>query len=201
MSKKFTSKNVLTTLLVTVTTVPCTAFALDVKSPEEVPVSKTGEVHNALATEVIQLIKDEGQEGKFKFNIAGNIGVNFRIYYGLIDEQEKYRLLPGAEGAIGENGMATIPLDLNGLGDNIYLKVFTSNNTDFSGEVRVTANPIVVSSENEEEQLELRGVYKDTLKKIGDEIEKRLPGPKVKTPTAVAAVRGYLPEVPREDPL
>lgn len=200
MSKGFSAKKVLTTLLVTVTTIPCATSALEAKTPEEVPATKPGEVQNTLATEVIQLIKDEGQEGKFKFNIAGNNGVNFRIYYGLIDVQEKYRLLPGAAGVIGENGMATIPLDLKGLGEEIYLKVFTSDNADFSGEVRVTAKTIVVTAE-EGEELGLRGWAEDAKARINAEIRAQQKKYEIRTPSAVAAVRGYLPETKQEGPL
>ena len=90
------------------------------------------------------------------FNIAGRTGVHFKIYYSPTDKEGSYRLLPGGDGVISKNGMASLPLNIEDLNiEKIYLEVFTSDIADFSGEVRVSDKPLLVTLK--EPKIKLRG--------------------------------------------
>ncbi len=179
MKKKKIAKVLAHTLVATVYTVPYTGVALGEMKPEGPGAPKTQEVSQAISQEVIQLLQEKEKPGMHRFNIAGRPGVHFRIYYSPTGEEGSYKPLPGGEGVIGDNGMASLSLSLKELGEeNLYLKVFTSDSADFKGQVRVNASPLALMSE--EPEMKLRGFF-----------DRRY---RVRTPTAVAAVRGALPE-------
>jgi hypothetical protein len=77
---------------------------------------------------------------------------------------------------IGENGIGSVSFELKKLGkDEVYLKVIASDKADFS-QVRVTPKPIIM----EVDQVQLKEMKE---RNWGDKF-------KVRTPTAVAGVRG-----------
>jgi hypothetical protein len=180
MKKGKIAKALVHTLIATVYTVPYSAYAMGEKKAEPPAGAKSEEATQAIKREVIQLLKEEEKPDTYRFNIAGQPGVHFKMYYSPSGEEGTYQPLTGGEGVIGENGMANIDINLADAGeDEVSLKVFTSDTADFSGEVRVTPEPMVVALG--EGVLGLRW---------------RFPSRRgtVRTPTAVAAVRGRLPE-------
>lgn len=179
MKKKKIAKILAHTLVATVYTVPYVGVALGEMKPEGPAASETEEVSQAISQEVIQLLQEKERPEAFRFNIAGRPGVHFRIYYSPTGEEGSYKPLPGGEGVIGENGMATLSLTPKELGEeNLYLKVFTSDSADFKARVRVNASPLVLESEKPE--LELRRWWPRRYRS--------------RTPNVVATVRGALPE-------
>lgn len=155
MKKKFIVKKLFLTLLVTMYTIPHTAEAAKEQHHANDADSRAVMVSQSISQETIQLFQKE-EEGKVSFNIAGRTGVYFKIYYSPTDKEESYRLLPGGDGVIGKNGMTSLPLNIEDLNvENIYLKVFTSDNADFSSEVRVSDKPLLVTLK--EPKIKLRG--------------------------------------------
>src|SRR3989338_6319865 len=145
MKKKFIVKKLFLTLLATMYTIPHTAEAIKEKYHTKDSSSRTVMVSQTISQETIQLLqKEEG--GKVSFNIAGRTGVHFKIYYSPTDKEGSYRLLPGGDGVISKNGMASLPLNI---------EVFTSDIADFSGEVRVSDKPLLVTLK--EPKIKLRG--------------------------------------------
>lgn len=186
MRKGKIAKTVLTTLIATVYTVPYSASAMG-KKPEEKKSSKTEEASETISQEVIQLLQEGEKPGAYRLNIAGRPGVHVRVYYSPSGEEGTYKILPGGEGTIADNGMLVLPFSVEGLSDaDLYLQVFTSDKADFSEQVRVNASPLTIAQGEEEGELELRGVF-----------DRRY---RIRTPNAVAAVRGVLPEKEPERP-
>src|SRR3972149_6927675 len=118
--------------------------------------SKRWRVFQGNSQEIRERLKKKEEGGKVLFNIAGRTGVHFKIYYSPTDKEGSYRLLPGGDGVISKNGMASLPLNIEDLNiEKIYLKVFTSDIADFSGEVRVSDKPLLVTLK--EPKIKLRG--------------------------------------------
>lgn len=178
--RKRSAKRLVSTLLATLYTIPipgAVAAMADQEIREQRGARELGPrasvVAQAVKQEVIQLIR-RGETDEIMFNIAGQPGVHFRIYYSSIDKEESYRLLPKGQGVIGENGMASISFELKELGKgDIYLRVRTSDTADFSREVRTMPTPLVI--ESEDGRITVRGLRQ----------ERRVPHE-----TAVAGVRG-----------
>lgn len=178
VAKKRLAKKLLPALLATVYTVPCTvAQATEGQRVEDQ--GNTGRVapksvivSQAISQEVIQLLQ---KEEELVFTIAGRPGVHFKVHYSATGEEGSYRLLPGGEGIIGENGMANLTLKLKELGlPVIYIKALTSDTVDFSREIRTMPEPLIIDLR--EPQIKVRGSR---------------PGPVFRTPPiAVAGVRG-----------
>lgn len=180
MKKGKIAKTLLTTLVATVYTVPYTASAMGKKPKGEEP-SKPEQASQAVSQEVIQLLQEGEKPSAYRLNIAGRPGVHVRVYYSPTGEKGSYKLLPSGEGTIAENGMLVLPFTIEGLSDaDLYLQVFTSDKADFSEQVRVNASPLALALGEKKGELELRGIF-----------DRRY---RVRTPTAVAAVRGVLPE-------
>lgn len=184
MKKGKIAKTLLHTLVATVYTVPYAAHAMGSKKPEgETAKSKTEQASEAISQEVIQLLQEKEELGDYRLNIAGRPGVNYRVYYSPTGEEGSYQPLPEGEGTIGENGIAVVKFTASKLSEgDIYLQVFTSDKADFSEGVRVNAAPLVLAlgEEKEKGELKLRGWLDRPYR--------------VRTPNAVAAVRGRLPE-------
>ncbi len=178
MKKKNLGKALIPTLLATVYTIPALAGADDQLNKGQQPVreaSKTTIASEAVSQEVIQVLR-KGETDLVTLNIAGQPGTRFRIQSSATGKDDSYTLVPKGEGVIGENGIGSVSFELKKLGkDEVYLKVITSDKADFS-QVRVTPKPLVM--EVDPVQIKERN-WVDKLKR-----------PAVRTPSAVAGVRG-----------
>ncbi len=176
MKKKKNNKNkILPALLATVYTVPYAAEAAQENPVVDELTPRNMAVAQAISQEVVQLLRNKKDPKSVIFNIAGREGVHFKVYYSPTDEEGSYKLLAGAEGVIGEDGMAKLPLKLKDIEEPIiYIKVHTSDSADFSSDIRITPEPLGLILE--EPEIKLRG-GPSTL-------------PKAPCCTAVAGVRG-----------
>ncbi len=181
MKKQSVKKRLIPTLLATVYTIPALSCANDVidkgAAPGQAPPKPTI-ASEAVQQEVIQLLR-QGETDGVTLNIAGRPGTYFRVLYSPTGQDGSYAPVPKGEGVVGDNGMGSIRFALKPLGkEEVYLKVTTSDTADFKI-TRVTPKPMIL--EVEPVQLKERG--------IGDSI-KELQEREVRTPSAVAGVRG-----------
>jgi len=178
MKNKNLGKALIPTLLATVYTIPALAGADDQLNKGQQPVreaSKTTIASEAVRQEVIQVLR-KGETDLVSLNIAGQPGTHFRVLSSATGKEDSYALVPKGEGVIGENGIGSVSFELKKLGkDEVYLKVITSDKADFS-QVRVTPKPIIL----EVDQVQMKEMKE---RGWGDKY-------KVRTPSAVAGVRG-----------
>ena len=190
MNKKNLGKALIPTLLATVYTVPALAGPGD--QAKKVPQSgqegtKPAIKSEAVKQEVIQVLCEDDSDF-VTLNIAGQPGTHFRVQYSAIDKEESYALVPKGEGVIGDNGMSSFGFKLSMLGrGDVYLKVKTSDKADFS-QTRVTPKPFVLGLE--QVQNEGRMVTKGVVEKVKAKVKETAEKGEVRTPSAVAGVRG-----------
>lgn len=131
-------------------------------------------------------VQIDQKDGDLLLNITGNPGFNYRIYYSLTDDKGSYRSLQGGSGVVGENGTVTHTIDPKTIDgkERAFLKVFSSDASDFSGEVWTIASPIELR--RKESEMTLRGTVVNwvKVKRAGS----------TRTPVGGGAVRGHLPE-------
>ncbi len=196
MDKKEIAKMVFPTLLMTLSTVPALAGTVDRFVPgrgaqEEKP--KAAIMQEAVKQELIQVL-GYGESSTVTLNVAGEPGTFFRVMASPSGAEESYRLVSKGEGVTGKNGMGSVSLDLGALGkEEVYIKVITSDDAEFS-DTRYTPNPLVLCVE----PMMLSGSttdavnkkLKEEVNKLREEVHKKMREQKVRTPSAVAAVRG-----------
>ena len=171
---------VVPTLLATLFTVPAAAGIETAASAAPTGDATARQIAAAIKRETVQFFRLDNEPGKFQLMVAGQPGVHFRLYYSKSGADGRYRRLKGGAGSIDANGFANQIVDLGGLGGGtLHLKIFTSDQANFSGEVRMTALAIeIVAAEAEGVRMRGWGRYSGSR-----------PGP-----VAVAAVRGKLPD-------
>jgi hypothetical protein len=177
MKKKSLGKALIPTLLATVYTIPALAGADNQLNKGQQPVREASNniASEAVRQEVIQVLR-KGETDLVTLNIAGQPGTYFRVQSSATGKEDSYALVPKGEGVIGENGIGSVSFELKKLGkDEVYLKVITSDKADFS-QVRVTPKPIIM----EVDQVQMKEMKE---RGWGDKF-------KVRTPSAVAGVRG-----------
>ena len=178
---------VVPTLLATLFTVPAAAGIETATSAVPADGATAQQIAEAIKRETVQFFAFDDEPGKFQLMIAGQPGVHYRLYYSKSDAEGPYRRLEGGEGTIDANGFANQIVNLGRIGgDKLYLKIFTSDQADFSGEVRMTASAIEALGAKREGP-RMRGWGRRRWR--------------IRTPTAVAAVRGKLPEEVRTRPI
>ena len=185
---------VVPTLLATLFTVPAAA-GIETGAPAAPTDGATArQIAEAIKRETVQFFSLDNEPGKVQLMIAGQPGVHFRLYYSKSGADGQYRRLEGAAGTIDANGFANQIVDLGRLGGGtLHLKIFTSDQANFSGEVRMTASAIEAVGGGGE-GVRLRG-WTGRVKRA---LQRRRRT--IRTPTAVAAVRGKLPEEVRTRP-
>lgn len=173
-------RKLLPTLLVTVYTVPGMAFAQEPAVADSMTAPgapEKADLSAAAKQEVAQFIR-QADTNRVAVNIAGGKGVHFRLLCSPTGKEGSYETVPGSEGVIGDDGMASFSFDPRSLGkDELYLKLMASDKADFSNS-RMTPKPVVL--EVETIQVKSRGPK--------ERMEENFEG--VRTPTAVAGVRG-----------
>ncbi len=182
MKKQSLKKKLIPTLLATAYTIPALSCAKEQIGPGQAstqPPARPVLASEAVQQEVIQLLR-QGQTDQVTLNIAGRPGTYFRVLYSPTGEEGSYTLVPKGEAVIGENGMGSVAFALKALAkEEVYLKVTTSDTADFVS-TRVTPKPMIL--EVTPAQIKQRDVT-DTIR---ENLEKRT----VRTPSAVAGVRG-----------
>jgi hypothetical protein len=175
MEQKKRVQKLIPTLLATVYTIPAVAMAggqINKDQPIAEKKQKSEIASEAVKQEVIQLIRKE-ETDLVSLNIAGQPGIYYRISYSATGKEKSYAPLPKGEGTIGDSGFGSVSFELKKLGkDKVYLKVTTSDTSDFS-KVRITPKPIIINVKE----------VKVMEKGWTDKLETR-------TPPAVAGVRG-----------
>ncbi|MBI5552265.1 MAG: hypothetical protein HY911_12220 [Desulfobacterales bacterium] len=181
MKKQSLKKKLIPTLLATVYTIPALGCADEPVNKGQAPKQEAVKptiASEAVQQEVIQLLR-QGETDGVTLNIAGRPGTYFRVLYSPTGQDNSYAPVPKGEGVIGQNGMGSVAFALKALAkEEVYLKVTTSDTADFQ-KTRVTPKPMIL--EVEPVQVKQRG--------IGDSI-KELQEKEVRTPSAVAGVRG-----------
>jgi hypothetical protein len=186
MIKKNIGKALIPTLLATAYTIPALASAADPLQSARAT-SRATTAAEAVKQEVIQVLRDD-ESDRVVLNIAGQPNTCFRVQFSATGKDDSYAPVPKGEGAIGENGLSSISFELRKLGkDKVYLKVITSDKPNFA-QIRVTPKPIILDVE-EGQLKEMRPMpeMKGMKGMKGGDLDDL---PKVRTPSAVAGVRG-----------
>ncbi|MBU4318262.1 MAG: hypothetical protein KKF30_13450 [Proteobacteria bacterium] len=182
MKKKSIKKRLIPTLLATVYTLPALAGGDDQINNGQQPMQETSKTtisSEAIKQEVIQLLR-KGETDLVTLNLAGQPGTYFRVHYSPTGDEGSYALVPKGEGVVGDNGFGAVSFELKKLGkDEVYLKVTTSDTADFL-KTRVTPKPMIL--EVDPVQVKERGIIED----LRDNLRRK----EVRTPSAVAGVRG-----------
>ena len=190
MQKQRDKKRLIPTLLATVYTLPALAGADDqmTRAPQPAQGKPKATVSaETVQQEVIQLLR-QGETDHVTLNIAGQPGVYFRLLYSTTGDPDSYSLVPEGQGKIGENGMGSFGFELKKLGkEEVYLKVTTSDNADFV-DTRVTPKPMILEVEHVE--IKARDAVDDAYKMIRGKMQEIKRKTEVRTPSAVAGVRG-----------
>jgi hypothetical protein len=182
MKKQSLKKKLIPTLLATVYTIPalsCAKQPIDAGQAPTQPPAQPVLASQAVQQEVIQLLR-QGETDQVTLNIAGRPGTYFRVLYSPTGEEGSYAPVPKGEAVIGENGMGSVAFALKALAkEEVYLKVTTSDTADFAS-TRVTPKPLIL------EVAPARIKQRDLIDTVRDKIEDKT----VRTPSAVAGVRG-----------
>jgi len=190
MPKQPNKKKLIPTLLATVYAIPALAGADDQMARDSQPAEakpKAAIADEALKQEVIQLLR-QGETDRVTMNVAGQPGVYFRLLYSTTGDADSYAPVPGGQGQIGDNGVGSLDFELRKLGtEEVYFKVRTSDTDDFK-DTRVTPEPMIL--EVEQVEIKARDAVDDAYGKIRGKIQQIKKKHEVRTPSAVAGVRG-----------
>ncbi|WP_054030331.1 hypothetical protein [Desulfatitalea tepidiphila] len=190
MQKQRDKKKLIPTLLATVYAIPALACADDQLAREPQPAQgkpRAAVTDEALKQEVIQLLR-QGETDRVTMNVAGQPGVYFRLLYSTTGDADSYVPVPDGQGRIGEDGVGSLDFELRKLGtEEVYFKVRTSDTADFT-DTRVTPEPMIL--EVEQVEVKARDAVDDAYGKIKVKIQQIKKKHEVRTPSAVAGVRG-----------
>ncbi len=183
MKAKKLKSTVVPTLLATLFTVPAVA---GIETPAPADDAVAGQTAAAIKRETVQFFAFKDEPDKFQLMVAGQPGVHFRLYYSKSGANGKYRRLKGGDGTIDANGVANQIVDFGKLGGGtLHLRLFASDQADFSGEVRMTASAISLTV-TKGDGVRMRGWRRPCM-------QRRPCGYFGKQP-AIMGVRGKLPE-------
>lgn len=99
----------------------------------------TSASRSMLKREVVQVFQMASEEGYLRFNISGQPGTHFRIYFSPNSASESYQPVKDGVGVIEDSGTTLHRIDLRALGeDTLHFRVFASDRADFKGDVRTT---------------------------------------------------------------
>lgn len=125
-----------------------TCFFLSLKTsplagaPKAAPVPDMGQVKAArlkAAPRIAEKVLISGTGSKLTVKISGPPGRHCAVSYATTDARDHYQAVANSRGYIGENGLATIEVDVKGLPNGkVFLRVVTGQSGDFSEAVRGT---------------------------------------------------------------
>jgi hypothetical protein len=97
--------------------------------------SPPGKIVSPVAEKVVV----SGAGSKLFFKISGRAGRRCGVSFATADAREQYRAASSARHLIGQNGLATIEVDVKGLPNGkVYLRVVTGASGEFSRDLRGT---------------------------------------------------------------
>ena len=108
----------------------------------EAPVPGRGQAKSPrlkIAPQIAEKVVVSGSGSTLVFKISGPAGRHFGVSFATADARESYKAAANARGLIGENGLATIEVDVRGLPNGkVFLRVVTGASGEFSKGLRGT---------------------------------------------------------------
>jgi hypothetical protein len=91
------------------------------------------------APQIAEKVVVSGSASTLVFKISGPAGRHFGVSVATADAREHYKAAANTRGLIGENGLASIEVDVKGLPNGkVFLRVVTGASGEFSKDLRGT---------------------------------------------------------------
>lgn len=133
---------VLSTILVTASTFPCLVSAMEQNGSNHVNVGNEPAVGTAAqpsVQETVLLSRQENKKDAVQLSIAGRPNGHYKVLFATAAGKQ-LKDLPKAQGKLNAKGIAVVDLALGAHeGSELYLKVFTAADANFSRELRETS--------------------------------------------------------------
>ena len=111
-------------------------------APKTTTVPEMGHVKTTslkAAPRISEKVVVSGSGSTLVFKISGPAGRHFGVSFATADARESYKAAANTRGLIGENGLATIEVDVKGLPNGkVFLRVVTGASGEFSKDIRGT---------------------------------------------------------------
>jgi len=111
-------------------------------APKVTPVPGKGQAtapRLKVAPQIAEKVVISGSGSTLVFKISGLAGRHFGVSFATADARESYKAAANTRGLIGENGLATIEVDVRGLPNGkVFLRVVTGTSGEFNKDLRGT---------------------------------------------------------------
>ena len=111
-------------------------------APKTTTVPEMGHVKTTslkAAPRISEKVVVSGSGSTLVFKISGPAGRHYGVSFATTDARESYKAAANTRGLIGENGLATIEVDVRGLPNGkVFLRVVTGTSGEFNKDLRGT---------------------------------------------------------------
>ena len=111
-------------------------------APKTTTVPEMGHVKTTslkAAPRISEKVVVSGSGSTLVFKISGPAGRHYGVSFATTDARESYKAAANTRGLIGENGLATIEVDVRGLPNGkVFLRVVTGASGEFNNDLRGT---------------------------------------------------------------